>query len=144
MSVDLAKVPLNPGAKKVVAEIKGEGHKIAIVSSSKKELVIPAVQYHRLDQAVELVLCEEDVEQLKPDPEMIYLALEKLGASKEEAVIIGDTEKDILAGKSAGIATLLYFPDHNKKFYSNEKLVEANPKYQISSFSEVLDLVGNE
>ncbi|MDO8740720.1 MAG: HAD family hydrolase [Candidatus Woesearchaeota archaeon] len=40
---------------------------------------------------------------LKPHPDMIHLALKKLGARPEEAMFIGDMEGDILAGKAAGV-----------------------------------------
>lgn len=44
----------------------------------------------------------------KPQPEMIFLALEKTGFAKEEAVLIGDrVYTDIAAGVRAGIDTVL-------------------------------------
>ena len=44
----------------------------------------------------------------KPNPEMIYLALEKYGIDKDDAVMIGDrVYTDIAAGYNAGIDTVL-------------------------------------
>ena len=42
----------------------------------------------------------------KPDPEPIYKALDALGSSPEEAIMVGDNYHDILAGKNAGTKTV--------------------------------------
>ena len=43
----------------------------------------------------------------KPQPEMIYLAMEKCGFSKEETVVIGDRlYTDIASGINAGVSTI--------------------------------------
>lgn len=47
----------------------------------------------------------EDVTKVKPDPEPVLLALERLKMPKEKALMIGDNYHDILAGKNAGIKT---------------------------------------
>ncbi len=47
----------------------------------------------------------DNVKNLKPDPEGINLILAKLGVKREEALMIGDTAVDILAGKAAGVKT---------------------------------------
>jgi pyrophosphatase PpaX len=43
------------------------------------------------------------VEKPKPDPEGILKALNVFGATKDEAVMIGDSNADIKAGNAAGV-----------------------------------------
>lgn len=44
----------------------------------------------------------------KPNPEMLLLAMRRLGASAMEAAILGDRlDTDVMGGKAAGIATIL-------------------------------------
>ena len=44
----------------------------------------------------------------KPNPNMVWLALEHLGASASEALMVGDRlDTDIKAGQAAGVDTLL-------------------------------------
>ncbi len=43
----------------------------------------------------------------KPDPGMLHLALAKLDASPDEAIFVGDNEEDMMAGKAAGIRTVM-------------------------------------
>ena len=39
----------------------------------------------------------------KPAPDMVYHVLDALGATKEEAVFIGDSDVDVLTAKNAGL-----------------------------------------
>ncbi|MEW6025928.1 MAG: HAD-IA family hydrolase [Planctomycetota bacterium] len=39
----------------------------------------------------------------KPDPQMLYLAIEKMGLPKEQTVLVGDSEIDIQSAHNAGI-----------------------------------------
>ncbi len=43
-----------------------------------------------------------DVKNRKPDPKPYLLALDKLSAKPEEAVVIEDSESGIISGKKAG------------------------------------------
>ena len=49
----------------------------------------------------------------KPAPDMLLLALQKLGVAADEAVFVGDNEEDVMAGRAAGIRTVLL--DGSKK-----------------------------
>jgi phosphoglycolate phosphatase-like HAD superfamily hydrolase len=52
-------------------------------------------------------------------------------------MMVGDSIKDIEMGKNAGIATVLYFPDKNRRFYEPEWLMSAQPDYRIADFREL-------
>lgn len=47
----------------------------------------------------------EQLARLKPDPEGLFLAMDALGVSRGETVMVGDSWSDIEAGKSAGTHT---------------------------------------
>jgi phosphoglycolate phosphatase-like HAD superfamily hydrolase len=58
-------------------------------------------------QARELVdawTTKEDVENSKPDPDLVHAALEKAGS--RDAVMVGDTPWDVEAARRAGIETI--------------------------------------
>jgi phosphoglycolate phosphatase-like HAD superfamily hydrolase len=42
----------------------------------------------------------------KPDPEPVQIALHRLDCAPENAVFVGDSVHDILAGNAAGVTTL--------------------------------------
>ncbi len=49
------------------------------------------------------VVGPEDVTHTKPHPEMIVRILERLGGNPSRTVLVGDTDKDVLAGRGAGV-----------------------------------------
>ena len=66
-------------------------------------------------------------------------ALAELGGSREkdQAVIIGDSDKDILAGKAASIDTVLVLHPENQVYYSFAELKKSKPDIIIKSFAEL-------
>lgn len=62
----------------------------------------------RLGQYFEFVVVSARLGVSKPDPRVFQMALDRLGATPEEAVYIGDTYvKDVLGARAAGICPVL-------------------------------------
>ncbi|TLS38832.1 TIGR01457 family HAD-type hydrolase [Pseudalkalibacillus caeni] len=71
----------------------------------------------------------------KPEPIIMEQALEKLGTSKEDTLMIGDNfATDIMAGVNAGIDTLLVHTGVTTK--EHLELVENLPTYTVDSLEE--------
>jgi HAD superfamily hydrolase (TIGR01509 family) len=92
------------GARELIADLKGSGHRVVLASSAKEEEV-----EHYLDLLDARDLADDwttsaDVEATKPAPDLVHAALEKIGAS--EGVMIGDTPWDVKAAKQAGVDTI--------------------------------------
>ncbi|MCL4366439.1 HAD-IA family hydrolase, partial [Patescibacteria group bacterium] len=54
----------------------------------------------------DIVVGADDVNNPKPHQDHVLAALQKLGVEPENAYMVGDTDHDILAGKSAGVKTI--------------------------------------
>lgn len=69
----------------------------------------------RMPLDCELVICPDDVSQAKPHPEPLLLAAQRLTLTPEQCWYLGDNERDIEAGRAAGMVTLGchfgYLPD---------------------------------
>ena len=63
---------------------------------------------------VPVVVCPDDVSNTKPDPEPLLLAASRLNVNAADCVYLGDHERDINAGRAAGMHTIAcgwgYFP----------------------------------
>lgn len=55
-----------------------------------------------LGEAISLTIGFEDVSRHKPDPEGVFLALQRLGAEPEETLFVGDSAADMAAAQAAG------------------------------------------
>jgi len=74
---------------------------------------------------------------LKPAPDTIVAALGTLDCAPPQALMVGDTPADILAGKAAGTLTCAV----TYGFGRREALMQCIPDYLIDSFSELLTLM---
>jgi phosphoglycolate phosphatase len=74
---------------------------------------------------------------LKPAPDTVLVALEALQCPPEQALLVGDTTADILAGKAAGVRTCAV----TYGFGNIEDLRRCQPDYCIDGFAELLGLV---
>ncbi len=94
-----------PAARAFLELLQVRGHPVVLSSSAKA---------HDLDVYLELLGARElvqawttsaDVARTKPAPDLVAVALEKLG-KPERAVMIGDSVYDVIAASAAGLPTI--------------------------------------
>ena len=93
-----------PGAKENLEELRKNGIKIAIGSSSKNTPVI--LKQIGLDNYFDAVSDGNNITNSKPDPEVFLKAADMLGIPYAECMIVEDADAGIEAGKRAGMKTL--------------------------------------
>jgi pyrophosphatase PpaX len=138
-----AAVRLNPHAEEVLAALRARGNHTALLTASRRRFVLPVLEARGVAGLLDLVLTVEDVRRYKPDPEVLFKALGLLGASAADALLVGDSDKDIQAGRAAGVATALYLPAHNLRFYDEGVLRSWRPDYVIRDFRELASGAGD-
>nr|WP_297401848.1 HAD family hydrolase [uncultured Marinobacter sp.] len=77
-----------------------------IVTNKPVRFAAPLVEALGLDQRCSVLVCPDHVSQRKPHPEALILACRQLGAPPAQAVYVGDHERDIEAGRNAGMTTI--------------------------------------
>lgn len=77
--------------------------KTGVVTSAPRWYADALLSEHFADVRIDTVVTRDDVRRLKPDPEPIKLALQRLGVSPERAVYIGDEPEDMQAAHSARV-----------------------------------------
>lgn len=95
-----------PGARALVGRLREEGYRYAIASAAKPEELEPLLAIADLTDLVEIKTTSGDVEESKPDPEIVQAAMKRLDAERATTVMIGDTPYDIQAATDAGIASI--------------------------------------
>jgi HAD superfamily hydrolase (TIGR01549 family) len=92
------------GSRDLLVDLKDRGWRIVLASSAKEQEVD---HYLDLLDARELAdgwTTSADVENTKPEPDLVLAALEKLGTA--ETVMVGDTPWDIKAAAKAEVPTI--------------------------------------
>ena len=93
-----------------------------IVTNKPRYLAEQLLEKMQLHERCTVLVCPDDVSHAKPDPEPMYLALEKLSIPRGGAasvLYVGDHIRDIEAGNAAGMPTILaaygYIPPQDQK-----------------------------
>jgi len=99
-------VALIDGVSTLLQELKRDGFLLAIVTSSRAEIVLPFLKAKEIHPHLSCVIGRFDTPRLKPFPDPLLKCTEILGVHPGEAIYVGDSIIDIQAGKAAGTGTV--------------------------------------
>lgn len=137
----LPEVELYPDALFILEKLKKAGKQTALITTSLRENVLKLLNKYEIHHFFDVVIANEDTKMHKPHPEPLEKALKELGGNKNNAVMIGDSDKDIEAANNAHLDSILFYPDAHEKFYDLESLKALNPTYTVNDFKQILDIV---
>ena len=140
-AVRIPQAPLYPGIAELFAVLRSHGKKLAVITATIRPVMRPVLKSHGLEQTFDVVVTGNDIQNHKPDPEGVLIALSALGTPKDHAVMLGDSEKDILAGRNAGIDSILFYPPEHELFHNLAELQADKPTYTIHSWQELTDTI---
>jgi len=137
-------VKLFPDAPEVLKELKNSGKHLALITTSERRMVLPVLEKYKIANLFEVIITDDDIEEFerKPNPKALFMALGKMGGKPEEAIMVGDRDKDIVAGRSAGMDSVLFCSVEHQRHYSLEKLMKHRPTYVVSAFRDLLQITG--
>jgi pyrophosphatase PpaX len=88
----------------VLPALRLEGRRLGIVTAKRRETVRLAFdRLPELEANFDVVVTADDTDRHKPAPDPILKALERLGASPDEAAYVGDSPYDVRAARAAGV-----------------------------------------
>lgn len=95
-------VELMDQAPNLLAQMRERGLRQAIVTNTPRPLAQEIIRRKKLDEHLdELAAAGEAPE--KPAPDLIWLALRRLGLKREEVIFVGDSKSDAGAAAAAGV-----------------------------------------
>jgi putative hydrolase of the HAD superfamily len=97
------KMTINPGVLDYLKEAEKLEIKLAIASSSEKKWVVEYLIKLKIRDFFQVLKNSDDVEKIKPYPDLYLEALKALKIEKKEAIAIEDSEVGAEAAKKAGI-----------------------------------------
>ncbi len=104
----LAETALLPGARELVVALKERGHRVVLASSGKPHHVERALDLLDARELADAWTTSEDVESTKPAPDLLQVALKKLGEPVDApSVVVGDSVYDVEAAKNAGMPAIV-------------------------------------
>lgn len=95
-----------PGVLDGLRRLKGQGYKMAVVTSKSRRVALQGIELFGLSHLFDAVIAADDVTEEKPAVEPFEKAMALLGATREETIMVGDNDTDIHGGKNAGLKTV--------------------------------------
>jgi HAD superfamily hydrolase (TIGR01549 family) len=92
------------GAHDLIVELKNRGHIVVLATSAVVKHVDHFLDLLDAREFADAWTTKDDVEQSKPEPDLVRAALDKAGA--DSAAMIGDTPWDIEAARKVGVQTI--------------------------------------
>jgi phosphoglycolate phosphatase len=124
---------LYPGVKETLS-LLGEGRIMSVISNKYAAHCRKLLAVLGLQEYFRAVLGVDSHPQRKPSPEPLLTVMADLGFVPEEAVMVGDSSNDIIAGRGAGVVTI----GCSYGYGNAEEIRDAD--YRIDAFPELLNL----
>lgn len=125
-----------PMIKETLSDLNGIS--MAVISNKAYYYTFEILKHFNLHKYFNIILGGDSLEAKKPNPEPLLYILKKFLVKTDEAIMVGDSDKDILAGKAAKTFTCAV----TYGMRSEDELRKLNPDFVIHCFSELLDLAG--
>ena len=91
------------GARELLERFKADGLTLVVATSAGKDDLKGLLERAGIGDLIEDSTSAGDVDESKPDPDVVQAALDASGASADQAVMIGDTPYDVEAARRAGV-----------------------------------------
>jgi N-acetyl-D-muramate 6-phosphate phosphatase len=95
------------GVEDVLQVIEKKGLMWGIVTNKPARFTQPLIKSMGLDTRAACVLSGDDALKPKPAPDTLLMACEQMQVSPEDCIYVGDAERDIQAGRLAGMTTVI-------------------------------------
>lgn len=95
---------LFPETISTLTQLKNQGARIGIISTKYRHRILGFLKDHLPEDFFDIVIGGEDVQKPKPNPEGLFLAIERLSVLPEETLYIGDSTVDAETAATADVA----------------------------------------
>ncbi len=98
----LADSHLFPGITETLLSLSGSRLRLGVVTGQNKSELKITRRHIEIDDLIDVWVSADDAPFSKPHPAPVHLALDVLGCTPDQAIMIGDTRFDMEAGRQAG------------------------------------------
>lgn len=125
------------GAEATIANLHGQGYKLAIATNGLAEVQRPRLANAGIDHYFQEILVSEEIGYYKPNPGFFHMALERMQAKKADRLLmIGDSmHLDIESAQKMGWDTCWYNPE------SKKKPLPVEPDFIIGNLRDLMEIL---
>jgi 2-phosphoglycolate phosphatase len=127
---------LLPGVSETLDILKRSGLRLAVCSNKPRDFTRELLEALRLTSWIEVVIGPEDAARIKPAPDMLLAALQRLKVAPAEALYVGDMVVDLETARAAGVAVWVIPTGSDER----STLQAATPDRLLNEFRELASL----
>ncbi|UCC82851.1 MAG: HAD-IA family hydrolase [Gemmatimonadota bacterium] len=129
-----------PGMREAAVALRRAGYRLAVVTSKLGPNAERELRTCGLDGLFDGLVSASDVRRPKPDPEPVVMGLQSIDLPAADALLVGDSLYDLLAGRAAGVdtAAALWGP------FDRQHLAEGRPDHWLETIDQLLALLNVE
>ncbi|MDR0519395.1 MAG: HAD-IA family hydrolase [Clostridiales Family XIII bacterium] len=94
------------GVHDMLEALRSDGYKLGVVTNRLRYTTEIGLDQFGLAKYFGAVVTVGEAPKDKPEPEHIWFTLDKLGSSPDRAVLVGDSQNDIIGGHRAGLVSV--------------------------------------
>lgn len=94
------------GVAELIASITQAGLKWGVVTNKSERFTLPLTRAMPLFDTAQTIISGDTTPHAKPHPAPLFEAARQLGVEPERCAYVGDDERDIVAGRAAGMPTV--------------------------------------
>ena len=136
----LSEIAVLPGARELLVAVRERGHRLVLASSGKPHHVDHSLDLLDARDIAEAWTTSEDVQATKPAPDLLQVALKKLGEPADApSVVVGDSVYDVEAAKNAGMPAIVV----RSGGFGDDELRDAGAVGIVDTPGELADELGD-
>lgn len=102
----LQQIQAFPQTRALLQHMRDNGLRLVIATSAQPDELDQLLAIAGVADLIEQQTSSGDAKNSKPDPDIVQVALQRLGCAPGEALMLGDTPYDVEAAGKAGVATI--------------------------------------
>jgi phosphoglycolate phosphatase len=130
---------LVPGARETLHLLKESGFVLAVATGKGRTGLDKVLMHTELEGVFSATRCSDET-QSKPHPQMLEEILQELEIEANQALMVGDTEYDMLMAMGAGVGPVAV----SYGVHERARLLQHQPLVCIDTISELVDWLAEE
>lgn len=130
----LSKAVCYPGVRAGLTELKEAGLKLGCVTNKSSHFTEPFLRQLELRDYFDAVLCGDEVDHPKPDPQSLHILCDQFGISSSEAMMVGDSVNDLIPAEMIGMPRIAV----SYGYHQNKPLDVHHPLLITDNFGAVV------
>ncbi len=125
--------PIKPGIPEVLTYLADSGVKLTVATNKLGDYARELMEHVGIDNYFEAIIGVGDVANPKPAPDMVEAAIQKMGTTRDDTILVGDSQVDIETARNSDIDVYVV----SDSFDPPEELVKRKPRKMFYSTGDL-------